>query len=168
MKKRLIGSVAAVLAALALVAFGPAGPAHAGTWDETHCHNKGVQTVFGGYTVTLCVEVFYHTQDDGTGVTVSDIFSDVNNGCGNLDSPKLINQSAATYNDNHTPATLLDLWPQGGGSVDGDCHNHYSGVHLVGKDAGPTLFVYNTTENLNNAQNSGESFSFHICDGGGC
>lgn len=167
MRKHFAGLAAALLV-IFFTLFGLAAPANAGTWDETHCHNKGVQTVFGGYTVTLCVEVFYHTQDDGTGVTISDIFTDVNNGCGNLDSPKLINQSAATYNDNRTPAQRLDQWPQDGSQVDGDCHNHYSGVHLVGKDAGPTLFVYNTTENLNNAQNSGESFSFHICDGGGC
>lgn len=172
MRKRLAALAAALLASFGLVAL-TAPAAHAGTWDETHCHNKGVNTVFGGYTVTLCIEVFYHTQPDGTGVTITDIFTDVNNGCGNLDSPKLKGQSASTWNENTNPNTLVDTWPEGQqafvNGVDGDCHNHYGpGLHLVGKDAGPTLVHYSTTENLNNAQNSGETFDFHICDGGGC
>lgn len=115
--KRIAAACAALLAAGLVVGTPTQADAYVDRNTTVHCKNHGVTTATGGYTVTLCTQVRYHKQDDGNGVVVDGVWIDINNACGNLDSPEVYDQLIwLTPPDSAAP--VYDTSP----IRDGDCH----------------------------------------------
>jgi hypothetical protein len=115
MIKKITAMAVALIAALAMIGFS-ASPASA-LMSKEKCENYGVTTHYGtGYTVTVCVEVLYRAQSDGSGWAVEDLYVDVNNGCSNLeDWPKVYNNFGAIKNIQNEYIRTYNL-------SDMDCH----------------------------------------------
>lgn len=153
-----------VLALLAVVFVGSlalSSPASAeSVWlTSNKCHTYTYIYSWGlGYTVVTCVQLRYHTQSDGNGVTVDHVWADVNRNCGVLENDYWGTANIATH---RLDGNILD-------ESDPTFYNCAASkdITVVGRDTGSTDVTAFMHYRVDGGHDFDDVFTFTICKGG--
>lgn len=152
-----------MMAAFVLVAAPTPAQATDYQWLKTRCYNSGL----AGFNdpVHVCTTVGFRTQDDGSGVRAEDLWVDVNQGCGSLESsyPYIDNTvwigPRSTEGSTYTEKQELSDFA--------DCHV-YRDLEVKGPDTGDAWFRWRGWARINNSGDRWHETSFAICRFNNC
>lgn len=159
--------LASLLLALSVAAIPSAAHADSSWTTNYHCHDQTSYFFLTGTAYfTFCMKVRYHTQADGTGVSVDHVWLDTTRGCADLErdgNGKVISRMD-TY----------DVSPGWDSHVDGGSHTYYNcdadiDVSLRGADTGSTNVQIGNKYRVNDGpdiEQDSKAFNFTICKGG--
>lgn len=160
MRKRALIILVALLVGLSTALVSSPAPAQAASWSGTESHCKTGGDAF--YAAAICVEWQYRIQDDGDGLRIEGVWVDINQGCGEMDSPAILRLGIGWDTTSGQPnnGSIFN-------SGTGDCH-FYKDLEVKGPDTGPLWAWGALTVNVNNGPTDYWYFNPKLCAYNAC